>query len=74
MRQTIAVGEIEAAAGRIEGLVRATPLLPAGELSRRLGTKVVLKAENPTMSPIVVDPKQREIRILGKVIGLLRGF
>ena len=40
----------------------------------RDGARVVLKPENPTMSPIVVDPKQREIRILGKVIGLLRGF
>src|SRR5881296_2757169 len=33
----------------------------------RDGACVVLKPENPTMSPIVVDPKQREIRILGKV-------
>jgi repressor LexA len=40
----------------------------------RDGGRVVLKPENPTMSPIVVDPKQQEIRILGKVIGLLRGF
>ena len=40
----------------------------------RDGSRIVLKPENPTMSPIVVDPKQREFRILGKVIGLLRGF
>ena len=40
----------------------------------REGTRVVLKPENRTMSPIVVDPRQREVRILGKVIGLLRGF
>jgi repressor LexA len=40
----------------------------------RDGARIVLKPENPTMTPIVVDPKQREIRILGKVIGLLRGF
>ena len=40
----------------------------------RDGAHVVLKPENSTMSPLVVDPKQREIRILGKVIGLLRGF
>jgi repressor LexA len=39
----------------------------------RDGSRVVLKPENPTMAPIVVDPK-REFRILGKVIGLLRGF
>jgi len=38
------------------------------------GSRIVLKPENPTMTPLVVDPKQREIRILGKVIGLLRGF
>ena len=40
----------------------------------RDGARVVLKPENSTMSPIVVDPRQREVRILGKVIGLLRGF
>jgi len=38
------------------------------------GPRIVLKPENPTMSPLVIDPRQREIRILGKVIGLLRGF
>lgn len=40
----------------------------------REGARVILKPENRTMSPIVVDPRQREVRILGKVIGLLRGF
>lgn len=40
----------------------------------REGAHIILKPENSTMSPIVVDPKQREVRILGKVIGLLRGF
>ena len=40
----------------------------------RDGGRIVLKPENPTMSPIVVDPKQRDMKILGKVIGLLRGF
>jgi repressor LexA len=39
----------------------------------REGSRVVLKPEHPTMTPIVVDPK-RDFRILGKVIGLLRGF
>ena len=39
----------------------------------REGSRVVLKPENPAMTPIVVDPK-RDFRILGKVIGLLRGF
>jgi len=40
----------------------------------RDGSRVVLKPENPTMSPIVIDPKQRDVKIIGKVIGLLRGF
>jgi repressor LexA len=40
----------------------------------RDGARVVLKPENSTMSPIVVDPREREVRIVGKVIGLLRGF
>jgi repressor LexA len=39
----------------------------------RDGSRVLLKPENPTMTPMVVDPR-RELRILGKVIGLLRGF
>lgn len=41
---------------------------------QRDGERVVLKPEHPTMTPIVVDPRKRPIRILGKVIGLLRGF
>jgi threonine dehydratase len=36
---------IERAAGLIGGEVRETPVLPAGELSRRVGASVVLKAE-----------------------------
>lgn len=40
----------------------------------REGARIVLKPENATMAPIVVDPREREVRILGKVIGLLRGF
>jgi repressor LexA len=40
----------------------------------RDGARVVLKPENPTMTPIVVDPARRSVKILGKVIGLLRGF
>jgi repressor LexA len=40
----------------------------------RDGSRIVLKPEHPTMAPIVVDPARRSIRILGKVIGLLRGF
>ena len=38
----------------------------------RDGDKVVLKAEHPTMPPIVVDPNRRDLRILGVVIGVLR--
>jgi repressor LexA len=40
----------------------------------RDGHRVVLKPENATMAPIVVDPRERQVRILGKVIGLLRGL
>ncbi len=40
----------------------------------RDGSRVVLKPEHPTLTPIVVDPRAQELRILGKVIGLLRGF
>ena len=41
---------------------------------QRDGERVVLKPEHPTMAPIVVDPRERQVRILGKVVGLLRGF
>ncbi|MBI1845418.1 MAG: transcriptional repressor LexA [Candidatus Rokubacteria bacterium] len=41
---------------------------------QRDGERVVLKPENPSMTPIVVDPRTRPVRILGKVVGLLRGF
>jgi repressor LexA len=40
----------------------------------RDGQRVILKPEHPTMAPIVVDPGESEFRILGKVVGLLRGF
>ncbi|HYP47035.1 MAG TPA: threonine ammonia-lyase [Thermoleophilaceae bacterium] len=39
-------GDVEDAARLTTGLVRETPLLSAGELSRRLGARVWLKAEN----------------------------
>jgi repressor LexA len=41
---------------------------------QRDGERVVLKPEHPTMKPIVVDPRERPVRILGKVVGVLRGF
>jgi repressor LexA len=40
----------------------------------RDGKRIVLRPEHPTMAPIVVDPAERSVRILGKVVGLIRGF
>ncbi len=40
----------------------------------RQGDAVVLKPEHPTMSPILVRPGQAAFKILGKVVGLVRGF
>lgn len=40
----------------------------------RQGDRVLLKPEHPTMAPIVVDPRTQDFRILGKFVGLLRGF
>lgn len=40
----------------------------------RDGDAIVLKPEHPTMRPIVVRPGERDVKILGKVVGLLRGF
>jgi threonine dehydratase len=42
----VSIADVQEAAGRIAGKVRETPLLPAGELSRRVGAPVLLKAEN----------------------------
>jgi threonine dehydratase len=44
--QAVSVKDVEDAARRIRGKVRETPLLSAGELSRRVGARVLLKAEN----------------------------
>jgi repressor LexA len=41
---------------------------------QRDGERIVLKPEHPTLEPIVVDPRERRVQILGKVVGLLRGF
>ena len=41
----VTVADVERAAELIAGDVRETPVLPAGELSRRVGAPVVLKAE-----------------------------
>jgi len=40
----------------------------------RDGERVVLKPEHPTMASIVIDPSEHEVRVLGKVVGVLRGF
>jgi threonine dehydratase len=43
---TLTARDVEDAARRIAGHVRETPVLSSGELSRRVGARVVLKAEN----------------------------
>ncbi len=43
---TVGVAEIERAADTIRGRVRETPVVSAGEISRRVGATVALKAEN----------------------------
>ena len=46
VQPTVSPDDVERAQRILDGLVRRTPLLPAGELSRRVGTRVTLKAEN----------------------------
>jgi threonine dehydratase len=45
-REAVSAADVEDAARLIAGKVRETPVIPAGELSRRVGASVVLKAEN----------------------------
>jgi threonine dehydratase len=45
-REAVSAADVEDAARLIAGKVRETPVIPAGELSRRVGATVVLKAEN----------------------------
>jgi len=40
----------------------------------RRGALIELRPEHPTMAPIEVDPSTQDFRILGKFVGLLRGF
>ena len=40
----------------------------------REGNAVLLKPEHPTMKPIIVDPERSDVRVLGKVIGVLRNL
>jgi repressor LexA len=61
----IVVATVASAGGEVEATVKRY---------QRDGGRVVLKPEHPTMAPIVVDPREREVKILGKVVGLLRGF
>ena len=44
--ETVTSADVEDAARLIAGRVRETPLLAAGELGRRIGARVLLKAEN----------------------------
>lgn len=68
-------------------LVRAQPSAQPGDIVAALvddeatvkrfardGERVVLKPEHPTMTPIVVEPGRADFRILGKVLGVMRGF
>ncbi len=43
---TLALADVQAAAAQIEGAVLRTPLLPAPDLSDRLGCRLLLKLEN----------------------------
>jgi repressor LexA len=40
----------------------------------RDGRAVLLTPEHPTMAPIVIREGEKEVRILGKVVGLVRGI
>lgn len=40
----------------------------------RDGDRIVLRPEHPALTPLVLEPGERRVRILGKVIGLVRGL
>src|SRR5207237_10846145 len=61
----IVVALVESESGEGEATVRRFT---------REGDRVVLTPERPTIAPIVVDPRRTPVRILGKVVGVLRGF
>src|SRR3954462_8674240 len=44
--EAVTFADVEGAARALAGRVRGTPVLSAGELSRRVGARVLLKAEN----------------------------
>ena len=61
----IVVALVESESGEAEATVKRFS---------RDGERVVLKPEHPTMAPIVIDPRRTPLTILGKVVGVLRGF
>jgi repressor LexA len=61
----IVVAMVESESGEAEATVKRF---------QRDGERIVLKPEHPTMAPIVVDPRRTPVKIIGKVVGLLRGF
>ena len=61
----IVVAMVESDSGEAEATVKRF---------QRDGERVVLKPEHPTMAPIIVDPRRTPVKIIGKVVGLLRGF
>ena len=40
----------------------------------RQGDRVILRPAHPTLKPIVLEPGQADARILGKVVGVVRGL
>ena len=40
----------------------------------RDGDRVILRPAHPTLEPIVLEPGQADARILGKVVGVVRGL
>jgi len=81
-------GENMVNAGILDGdfvLVRQQPIAEQGEIVVALiedeatvkrfykdKNKVRLQPENDTMNPIVVDPRQDRVKIIGKVLGVMR--
>ncbi len=75
-------------AGILDGdfvLVRQQPIAEQGEMVVVLiedeatvkrfykdKDKIKLQPENDTMEPIIVDPKENNIRIIGKIEGMIR--
>jgi repressor LexA len=61
----IVVAWIESATGEGEATVKRF---------QREGDRIVLRPEHPTLAPLVLEPGEGRVRILGKVIGLVRGL